>query len=386
MSSSCYALPNDVHFPNETYILPDPFKFLDGKHVTDKASWSCRAAQLRELFQRFELGYKPPRPPILTSSMNGTILTITAGFENKTVEFPINITYPSNGTKPYPAVISFSGGLGAIAVPSVPIPAGAASILLDNSKIAAQSGAATRGKGIFFDLYGNSSDPTTPGSMMAWAWAVSRIVDVLEASPEISIDATKLAITGCSRNGKGALVAGAFDERLALTIAQESGSGGDACWRTSRAMYVDRNLLTQTAQEIVLENDWFSVAFDVFAATNYSIGTLPFDHHELAGLVAPRGLYSTGNVEFLWLGGWTNWECMLAANRIFKALGVGGRQGFSQDGPHDHCSFPADQVGEINAFYDRFLFDKDVETGVFRTVGNWTFNETWVPWKTPQLY
>lgn len=89
---------------------------------------------------------------------------------------------------------------------------------------------------------------------MAWAWAVSRIVDALETLPEAGINPRKLAVTGCSRNGKGALVAGAFDQRIALTIPQESGSGGDACWRTSRDMLVNQQLVTQTAQEIVGEN------------------------------------------------------------------------------------------------------------------------------------
>lgn len=76
---------------------------------------------------------------------------------------------------------------------------------------------------------------------------------------------------------------------------------------------------------------------------------------------------------------------MSTANKIFQALGVPKNQGFSQDGPHDHCSFPADQVDEIMSFFDRFLLGQDVETDVFRTVGNWSYNATWVPWDVPML-
>jgi len=55
---------------------------------------------------------------------------------------------------------------------------------------------------------------------MAWAWGVSRIIDALEVTPAARINPTKVGVTGCSRNGKGALVAGAFDTRIALTIPQ----------------------------------------------------------------------------------------------------------------------------------------------------------------------
>lgn len=87
------------------------------------------------------------------------------------------------------------------------------------------------------------------------------------------------------------------------------------------------------------ENVWFAESFGFFGRDNYTVGLLPEDHHELACLVAPRGLYSTENVGFLWLGDWSvsmqkdyracrspmislaetslqNDECMKAANFI----------------------------------------------------------------------
>jgi len=289
---------------------------------------------------------------------------------------PITPPNTTTGTQASPAVIVFDGA-------SIPIPSQAATITLNVDQIAQQNSPASRGVGLYYQLYGN--DTTTAGALMAWAWAVSRIVDALEAHPEAGINPRRLAVTGCSRNGKGAMVAGAFDERIALTIPQESGSGGDACWRTSRDMLVNRNLATQAANEIVGENVWFGEAFDYFAQDNYTVGLLPEDHHELAGLVAPRGLYTTNNIGFLWLGDWSALECMTAANKIFQALGVKDHQGFSQDGPHNHCQFPPDQVSEINAFFDKFLFDESADTTVFRTNGNWTFDPKWTPWAVPDL-
>lgn len=376
--ASCSRLPSHLKFINQTYTLPDPFTFLNGRVVQTQADWDCRAAQLREVFQKYELGYKPAKPPVFSTMFTNDSIAITAGVsESKTINFSVPITYPNTTSYgPSPAVIVYDAV-------SIPVPSQVAVITLNVDEIAQQNNGSSRGVGLFYDLYGNTT--TTAGALMAWSWAVSRIIDALEAHPETNINTQKLAITGCSRNGKGAMVAGAFDERIALTIPQEPGSGGDACWRTSRDMLVNRDLYTQTAWEIVGENVWFSEAFDFFGRDNYTIGLLPEDHHELAGLIAPRGLYSTENVGQLWLGDWSNLECMTAGNKIFQALGVKDHQGFSQDGPHEHCSFPADQESEIAAFFDRFLLDEEANTTVFRTVGNWTFDPKWTPWAVPDL-
>ena len=91
-----------------------------------------------------------------------------------------------------------------------------------NSLIAQQnSNPASRGVGLFYNLYGNVS----ASAMTAWVWGASRIIDTLEMTPAAQINTGRMAVTGCSRDGKGALMAGAFETRFALTIPQESGSG-----------------------------------------------------------------------------------------------------------------------------------------------------------------
>lgn len=364
-------------------MLPDPFTFLNGTDVRTAADWACRAAQIKALFQRYELGDKPPQPPQMSSDFDAAsgALRITAGLnDTATVSWTVNISYPDAANRTtglIPAVIAY----GAL---SIPRPDGAAVILFNNNDVAAQNGPSSRGKGAFYQLYGADA---TAGALMAWAWGVSRILDVLAAdTTAIGIDPSRVAVTGCSRNGKGAMVAGAFDERVALTLPQESGAGGDACWRESRAMLVDGGLVTQTAAEIVGENVWFSRAFDAFGAANDSVAALPVDHHQLAALVAPRALYSTGNTDFLWLGAQSSFDCMATARRVFAALGAEDRHGFSQVGGHAHCRFPQEQGPEIQAFYQRFLLGDDaVGTDVFRTTGNWSYNATWAPWSAPSL-
>jgi hypothetical protein len=289
----------------------------------------------------------------------------------RTISFTSTITYPPNRTAPYPAIIAF-GGL------SIPAPSGVAIITYNNDEIGAQINQSSRGQGKFFELYPNK---VANGAMTAWAYGVSRIIDALEMLPDANIDTRKIAVTGCSRNGKGALVAGALDSRIALTIPQESGSGGTSCWRLSDSE--NHNGSTQTASEIVQENVWFATQFDDFANTT---DMLPFDHHMLAGLVAPRGLLVIDNIGYEWLGPWSSYGCMKTARRIFQALGAIDHLGYFMSPSHLHCSFPPYQSPQLQAFIDKFLFDKASDTDFFTPAGNITFNDAqWIDWSTPDL-
>src|SRR5262249_25273544 len=154
---------------------------------------------------------------------------------------------------------------------------GVATIIFPNDTVGQQNN--VRGNGVFYDLYGKDH---SAGAMMAWAWGISRLIDAIEQTPDAQIDPTRLGVTGCSRNGKGALIAGAFDERIALTIPQESGSGGSASWRFSDVQNMPAGTV-QTLSEIVGENVWFRQSFRDFA---YAAKQLPFDHHTIEGLVA----------------------------------------------------------------------------------------------------
>src|SRR5690606_39676002 len=151
------------------------------------------------------------------------------------------------------------------------------------------------GNGKFYTLYGSNHGA---GAMTAWAWGVSRLIDALEKTPSANIDASRLGMTGCSRNGKGALIAGALDERILLTIPQESGSGGSASWRVSDAQKAAGQNV-QTLSQIVTENVWFRSSFSQFAN---SANRLPFDHHQVMGMIAPRALLVIENTSMEWLG------------------------------------------------------------------------------------
>jgi len=259
------------------------------------------------------------------------------------------------------------------------------------SEFAQQDNTTSRGKGLFYELYPDTS-PQAAGALMAWAWGVSRILDALTSSPDgndASIDATRIGVVGCSRWAKGSLVVGAFEERIALSIVEESGSGGAACWRLSDVenVSIDGADTVQTAHEIVTENVWFSNEFEVFANQTDGTQLLPFDHHMLAGLIAPRGLLVIDNAGVEWLSPWSSYGCMTVAREIYKALGVQQAMGYTEAANHTHCQFPvADQGAELDTYVNKYLLGQQIQSNVFRTEANFTFDEAmWIDWQAPVL-
>src|SRR6185436_18104507 len=210
----------------------------------------------------------------------------------------------------------------------------------------------------YYALYAAPYSPAlnidNTGQYSAWAWGVSRIIDGLyklngNLGGGAQLNLQLLGVTGCSYAGKMALFAGAFDERVALTIAQESGGGGAPNWRYSWQNEPNGTVegLGQTSHQ------WFSEGMFAFAGDNTS--KLPEDHHELMAMVAPRALFATDNPDFVWLSNPSCFVSCKAVERVYDAFGISDRFGYNIIGGHGHCATTASIDSEMSAFVDKFL-------------------------------
>jgi hypothetical protein len=216
--------------------------------------------------------------------------------------------------------------------------------------------------------------------MIRWAWGVSRIIDALQELPEANIDTTRLAVSGCSFQGKIALYAGAFDERIALTIPHESGGGGTISWRYSD-MLEDRDNTEVENLHHALGAAWYHPDLGQFAN---SPNKLPFDHHELISMVAPRAFLALESTQVARMGAEAARVDALAAREVYTALGIPFRMGTSEVNVA-HCSWHDGFTADLEAYVDKYLLDQeDVDTDILRST--YTIDTaTWIPWDTPVL-
>ncbi|KAK7999394.1 hypothetical protein PG990_011994 [Apiospora arundinis] len=338
--------------------LPDPFTFASGTKVATKADWVCRQQEISKIMQQYELGDLPPPPDKVEATLSGNTMSVKITVGSNTATISSNIKKPSGG-----------GGLRRrprhrhhwrvqLADPG--------HLSFGNDAFAQQNGGNSRGVGTFYNLFGKSH---SAGALTAWAWGVGRLIDGLEqlGAAKTGIDPTKLGVTGCSRNGKGAFVVGALNERIALTLPQESGSGAP---RVGAYGVADRG-----------ENVWFSPRFNQHTSKTSSI---PEDHHMLAGLVAPRGLFVMEN-DIDWLGPVSTTACMRAGRLIYTALGAPEAMGFDLTGGHGHCQFPSASRANLDAYINKYLLGTGTPPNNLEKSPSNVNMADWVDWTPPTL-
>lgn len=182
------------------------------------------------------------------------------------------------------------------------------------------------------------------GTLLGWAWGISRIVDAMkndaEGANQFNLAWDRTAVTGVSRNGKAAALAAAFDNRIAIAAPSDPGGGGLTGFRdlTEGQMFTynvpngfdqiySRNETVQRAIGNPDESAWFSSKARDFVPDKAEHA--PFDLHAVAALVAPRPfLLWTGEAQQSWLGSPSSVLSMQAAQEAYELLGAGGNIGW----------------------------------------------------------
>jgi hypothetical protein len=346
--------------------LPDPLAMFDGTKVETKEDWlGKRRPELKKLFEYVMYGIHPGAPAgqKVTARVvhedkqalggKATLREVAVSIGPPRVPpFYLLVVVPNKRPGPAPAFVglNFCGNHAVTTDPKVHIPEGwmypNRPGVKDNKATEAGRGTQTdvwpleaiidrgyavatayngdfipddprqRLTGTFGQLYPPPPGivpPNATATIMGWAWGIERMVDYLTTVPEI--DAKRIAVVGHSRLGKTALVAAAFDDRIALAIPHQAGCGGTAPDRT-------KNPKAETVKRINTSfPHWFC---DNFKKFNDDVTRLPFDQHCLVAVCAPRPVLFTNATEDQWADPPGQFDILKAATPVYKLLGVDG--------------------------------------------------------------
>ena len=357
------VLPGVDELP-DVYGLPDPFAWSDGSgRVIRFEEWKHRRAEILAEIAHYELSEKPVRPSSgIAATYDGTNIVVTVVDNGQVITITSKVNMPESGEGPFPVM------LGANSTPAAGTFGDCIRIPFNVRDVSAYSmfGTPDFSTHPFYKMY---PELIGGGQYTAWSWGISRLIDGLElVADQIGADLEHMGIIGCSYAGKMALFGGAFDERIALTLVQESGGGGINSWRVSDQVVLDNIANGDTDTEVERINNtsysWFSQKLkDNFMGQPHK---LPYDHHELIALIAPRAVLIYGNPDYVWMADKSGYTSTMAAYEVWKAMGIEDRFGFDFSDSHGHCSMSATQAEATKLFVDKFLLGIDGDTESIR--------------------
>ena len=356
---SAHKLPEASELPAITN-MPDPLLSLSGDRITSRQQWvDQRRPELKRLFEHYMYGELPPKPEKIDFKIDkeyDDFLNGTATLKNVTISFgspdapkiDLLVVTPKTRKKvPAFLVLNFCGNHAISDDPRIPLTRGwvyssckgctnnhateaargsqaadwpLAEIVKRGYAVATfcntdvDSDRADVSDGVYAWLakkgdsrYAKSHDR---GSIAAWAWGFHRAMDYLVTDK--SIDREHIAALGHSRNGKTALLAAAFDERIALAIPHQAGCGGTA---------PSRGKVGESVKQINKGfPHWFNAEFKEF---DEEPERLPFDQNCLVALVAPRPVLLSNAVEDQWANPSGQFAVLQAAEPVYRLLKAG---------------------------------------------------------------
>ncbi len=315
------------------YTLPDPLVLSNGRRVRDVSTWmKQRRPELIRLYENEIYGVVPANAPKVTwevgetdpSWRNGTAirkrLVAHARVGSNERRFNLWLYTPAKAVRPAPVLLSIifapaarGGGAAPTGEPPVAddiLAHGWAYATVVYTEIQPDRANAWKDGVIGLTLADDQTEPRPGewGTISAWSWGISRIIDYLETDK--SVDAKHVAIQGFSRLGKTVLWAGAKDERVSVVFSGCAGELGSALARRDWGETVD-----DMAQNFAWQ---FAGNLQKYAGR---WNDMPVDAHMLIALSAPRPVFVTGGTMDQWSDPKGEFLAEVAAGPVYRLLG-----------------------------------------------------------------
>ena len=345
------------------YELPDPLITKNGRVVGNRQDWvSVRRPEIMEMFESYVYGKVPKfdyeltvkTRSIDTEALEGTATRkqVAVLFDENRPELSIEILIylPNHVQKPVPAMmgLNFYGNQAIHRDEGIRL---SEKWMRPNEDIGIQNNRATDAtRGVYSErwqlemlldrgyalvtayagdidpdehnrlsqgvrslAYNDQTEPASDewGTIAAWAWGLSRMMDYLERDDDI--DHHQTTVMGHSRLGKAALWAGATDERFAIVVSNNSGCGGAAL--SSRRFGETVGVINTSFPH------WFAENFNRFSGRE---ALLPVDQHMLLSLIAPRPLYVASAEEDRWADPKGEFLSAREATPVYELFGLEG--------------------------------------------------------------
>jgi hypothetical protein len=306
-----------------------------GRRVRTAAEWKARRAEIVKQYETEIYGRVPANAPKVAWQITDTDarardgaavmkkLVGTIGSAAASPRMNVTLYTPSSLEKPVPIILLINFGGGAAADGRAgrgppPDPPVAADILARGwgyATVGYQDIQPDRANawsdGVIGRTLANGQTQPAPeewGTISAWAWGISRIIDYLETDK--AVDRTRIALFGFSRLGKTVLWAAAQDERIAAVFSACAGEMGSSLARRDWGETVD-----DMAQNFAWQ---FAGNFQEYVGR---WNDMPVDAHMLIALSAPRPVFITGGTADQWADPKGEFLAMVAAGPVYRLLG-----------------------------------------------------------------
>lgn len=350
--------------------LPDPFIKPDGSRVSSPSEWEEQRKYLKAMLAHYLYGEMPPAP----GNVSGNVVCSESALDGKAIKEKVHLTFGPDSclfldievirpaaSGQHPVLIwNIFRDSDVCPVLEELIDRGVAVIRFNKEQLGVDS----------YRFYEQSpclkAYPDFSWRAIAvWAWGYSRIIDYLETAPYV--DMTKIAATGYSRNGKIALCAAIYDERIALCAPGGSGCGGSGSFRflgdrlgegsglqetigsmnqmfaywwadEIRNFGVKSDLTPEETKNLLNTDDMQSflkkINFDSFGKVGPEF-RLPFDMHFARALIAPRALITTDSMDDAWANPYGINVIWRASAEVYRFLGAEEKNAMLfREGPH----------------------------------------------------